>query len=150
MPRPAAALIAVSALVLIALMIQRWAKYFAGWIVWGVPNGLVMASTGHLVNNPAIAVRRSVALAITVLCIVTVLACLRFTGRYKLHVVEILALLTWLVAFTVAANAERFGLPALTIGTLALVFAWWVHRFKPRRHHRVQPQERKLNPTSDC
>jgi len=94
-------------------MIQRLAKYFAGWLGWGVLNGLLMASTGHLVNDPAIAVRRSVALAMSALCIVTVLACQRFTDRYKLHVVEKPALLNWLVAFTVAANAERFGIPAL-------------------------------------
>jgi hypothetical protein len=40
--------IAVSALVVIGLMVQRWAKYFAGWIAWGILNSLMMASSGHL------------------------------------------------------------------------------------------------------
>jgi hypothetical protein len=146
--RPVAASIAVAALAVIALMIQRWAKYFAGWIGYGVLNGLLMASTGHLVNNPAIAVKRSVALAMTGLIVVAVLACLRFTEGYELHVAEKVALLTWLVAFSVAVNAERFGIPALTIGTLALVFAWWLHRLKPRRRHRLLRHERDLNLTS--
>jgi hypothetical protein len=149
-PRPVAALIAASAFVLIALMIQRWARYFAGWIGYGVLNGLLMASTGHILNNPAILVKRSYALEMTGLIIVSVLACLRFTEGYELHVIEKLALLTWLLAFTTSANAEQFGIPALTIGTLALVFAWWLHRFKPRRHHRLPRRERNLNPTPDC
>jgi hypothetical protein len=143
-PKPVAALIAVSAFVLIALMIQRWAKYFAGWIGYGVLNGLLMASTGHILNNPAILVRRSYALEMTGLVIVSGLASLRFAEGYELHVAEKLALLTWLTAFTVAANAERFGIPALTVGTLALVFAWWLHRFKPRRRRHVPRHERKL------
>ena len=31
--------------------------------------------------------------------------------------------MTWILAFTVAANIERFSIPALTVGTLALLFA---------------------------
>jgi hypothetical protein len=103
-PRPVAALIAASAFVLIAVMIQRWARYFAGWIGYGVLNGLLMASTGHILNNPAILVKRSYALEMTGLIIVSVLSCLRFTEGYELHVIGKLALLTWLLAFTVSAS----------------------------------------------
>src|ERR1044071_4771301 len=55
--KPLAFILAAVSLALISLMAQRWAKYFAGWIGYGALNGLLMASTGHLVNNPAIPVR---------------------------------------------------------------------------------------------
>jgi hypothetical protein len=77
-----AGIISVSALVIVGLMVQRWAKYFAGWIAWGVLNSLVMASSGHLLNNPAIPVKRSLALTGAGLCFVAVLVTRRFTKSY--------------------------------------------------------------------
>ena len=136
--RPPAAAIAFSAFILISLMVQRWAKYFAGFIAWGVLNSLIMASNGHLLNNPAIPVRRLYALTMSALCLVSVFASQRFTKTYSLHVAEKVALMVWISAFTLAANAERFSIPALTVGTLALVVAWWSHRSKSRRHSEQQ------------
>jgi hypothetical protein len=83
--KPLAFDLALLSLACIALMVQRWAKYFPGWIGYGVLNGLLVASSGHLVNNPAIPVRRSLALAMTGLCFVSALVCLRFTEAYRLN-----------------------------------------------------------------
>jgi hypothetical protein len=58
LPRAMALGIALVSLAAIFSMIQRWAKYFAGWIGYSVLNGLLMLSSGHLVNNPSIAVPR--------------------------------------------------------------------------------------------
>jgi hypothetical protein len=52
---------------------------------------LMMASSGHLLNNPAIPVRRSFALTMAGLCFVTVFVTRRFTKSYKLHLAEKLA-----------------------------------------------------------
>ena len=149
--RPFAGVIAVSALIFIALMVQRWAKYFAGWIAWGILNSLMMASSGHLLNNPAIQVRRSFALTMAGLCLVTVLVSRRFTKAYKLHLGEKLALMAWIVGFTLAANVERFSIPALGMGTFALVFAWWLRRSKSRRRspRTIQRHEPTLDPPTN-
>jgi hypothetical protein len=149
--RPFAAVIAVAGLVFIALMIQSWAKYFAGWLAWSILNALMMASSGHLLNNPEIPVRRSFALTMAGLCFVTVLTSQRFTRAYKLHMAEKLALMAWIVGFTVGANVERFSIPALAVGTFALVFVWWLHRSKSRRltHNGIQRHEPTLDPPTN-
>jgi hypothetical protein len=131
-----AGLIAGSALVVIGLLVQRWAKYFAGWIAWGILNSLVMASSGHLLNDSAIPVGRSLALTMAGLCFVAVLATRRFTKEYKLHWAEKFALIARIVAFALSANIERFSIPALATGTFALVIAWcWHHSQSRRRGH---------------
>ena len=134
-----AAIIAGCALVIIGLMAQWWAKYFAGWITWGILNSLVMASSGHLLNNPAIPVKRSLAFTMAGLCLVTVRVTWRFAKPYKLYLTERIALMAWIVGFALAANSnvERFSIPALATGTFALVLAWWLHRSQVRRHHSV-------------
>jgi hypothetical protein len=142
-----AGVIAVSWLIVIGLMVQRWAKYFAGWIAWGILNSLMMASSGHLLNNPAIPVRRSFALTMAGLCFVTVFVTRRFTKSYKLHLAEKLALLVWISGFAVAASVERFSIPALSTGTFALVIAWWLRRPGARRRS-YQPSQRP-EPTLD-
>lgn len=149
--RPLAAMIALASLTFIALMVQRWAKHFAGWIAWGVLNSLIMASSGHLLNNPAIPVKRSLALTMAGLCFVTVLVTRRFTKTYKLHLVEKFALTSWIVAFAVAANVERFSIPALAVGTFALAVAWWLHRseLRRRRHQSMQRHEPTLDPPTN-
>ncbi len=50
--------IALGSLALTLSMIQRWAKYFVGWVGYSVLNGLLMVSSGHLVNNSSILVPR--------------------------------------------------------------------------------------------
>jgi hypothetical protein len=65
--RIAALFIALASLGLILSMIRHWAKHFAGWVGYGVLNGLGMASTGHLVNNPSILVPRWWSISGTVL-----------------------------------------------------------------------------------
>lgn len=145
-----AAVIALSAFILIALTVQRWAKYFAGFIGYGVRNSLIMASSGHLLNSPEIPVSRSLALTMGALCLVSALASQRFTETYKLHVVEKAALMTWIVAFTLGANFERFSLSTLSFGTLAMVFAWCLHHFRWQRgNHRIQAQRPGMSTSSD-
>lgn len=145
--RPIAGIIAVASLTFIALMVQRWAKHFAGWIAWGILNSLIMASSGHLLNNPAIPIKRSLALTMAGLCFVTVLVTRQFTRTYKLHLAEKFALIAWIVGFALAVNVEQFSVPALAMGTFALVIVWLLHHSKSRRltHRSIQRPE----PTSD-
>jgi hypothetical protein len=138
-----AGVIAVSALGVIGLMVQRWAKYFVGWIAWGFLNSLIMAGSGHLLNNPTIPVKHSLALTMAALCFATVLVTRHFTEAYQLDLTEKLALMAWIVGFALAANVETFSIPALAAGTFALAIAWWLHRSKSRRRssRNLQRQE---------
>jgi hypothetical protein len=138
--KPLAFVLAAISLTLISVMVQRWAEYLGGWIGYGALNGLLMVSSGHLVNNPAIPVRRSLALMMTGVAILSALVCLRFTEDYKLNVVDKIALVGWVVFFAIAANVEKYGLPAMILGCLGLVFAWLYHRLlnRPVRHRRAQ------------
>jgi hypothetical protein len=95
--KPLAFVLAAISLTLIGVMVQRWAKYLGGWIGYGALNGLLMASSGHLVNNPAIPIRRSLALMMAGVAILTALVCLRFTEDYELNVVDKIALIGWVV-----------------------------------------------------
>ena len=142
--------IAISALGVIGLLVQRWAKYFAGWIAWGFLNSLIMASSGHLLNDPTVPVKHSVALIMAALCFATVLVTRRFREAYQLHLAEKLALMAWIVGFALAANFERFSIPALATATFALAIAWWLHRSKSRRRssRNVQKQETTSGPPS--
>jgi len=126
-------------------MIERWAKYFAGWIGYGVFNGLAMVASGHLVNYPTIPVSRSLALAMTGLTLVSALECLRLTRTYRLNWVDRVALLTWVMALAVAANSERFGLVAFTTSCVGLAIAWLYSR-RVRHPNVVTP--RGANATS--
>lgn len=138
--KPLAFTLAVAAFGCIALMVQRWAKYFAGWIGYGVLNGLMMISSGHLVNNPAVRVSRSFAVTMTALTFVSALACLRFTESYQLTLVDKVAILGWILAFVVAANAERYGLVAFSISCAGLVAAYLYSRSHdhPKRKRRSE------------
>jgi hypothetical protein len=141
--RIAALLIALASLVLIFSMIRYWANHFAGWVGYSVLNGLRMASTGHLVNNPSILVPRWWSISATVLMFIGALVSVRFVKNYTLNVVDKAALMTWLLTFVFALDVESthafyhepLGLGAMFAGTLALVAAWFYHR--STRHHRV-------------
>jgi hypothetical protein len=126
--KPLAFVLAAISLTLIGLMVQRWVKCLGGWIGYGALNGLLMASTGHLLNNPAIPVRRSLALMMTGVAILSALVCLRFTEDYKLNVVDKIALVSWVVFVAIGLNVEKYGLPAMTLGCVGLFFAWLYHR----------------------
>jgi hypothetical protein len=129
-----ASAVALLSLSLIIVTVQRWAKYFAGWMVFGVANALIMASTGHLLNNPAIPVSRTAALAMAGLILIQVLTTMRFTKSYELHLSEKAALIVWMLAFTWVANAPRFMIPGMSIAAAVFAATWWYHRGK-RRHN---------------
>jgi hypothetical protein len=139
----AALFIALASLLLIFSMIRHWAKHFAGWVAYSVLNGLRMASTGHLVNNPSILVPRWWSISATVLMFTSALVSVRFVRNYTLNAVDKAALMTWLLAFTLAVDVESthafyhepLGLGAMFVGTLALVAALLHHR--ATHHHRV-------------
>lgn len=125
-----ALVLASASFAVIALFVQRWAKYFAGWMAWSVFNALVMASSGHMLNNPSVPVPRSVALTMAALMLITVVASVRFGKRYKLNAVDKIALLLWVLAFAIRANTEHYMLPAVTFGCAGLVFASAYHRYR--------------------
>src|SRR5689334_23015199 len=96
--RIAALFIALASLGLILSMSRHWAKHFAGWVRYGVLNGLGMASAGHLVNNPSIVVPRWWSISGTVLMFTSARVSVRFVKNYTLNAVDKAALLTWLLA----------------------------------------------------
>lgn len=132
--RPTGFAVALVSLALIITMVQRWAKYFAGWMAYSVVSALIMASTGHLLNNPAIPVSRTCVLAMAGLISIQVLTTKRFTKDYRLHLDEKAALILWVLAFTWCANAPRFIIPSMSVASAALAAAWWLNRRKRQRH----------------
>jgi len=126
--RPVAALIALTAFGIIAVMLQRWAKYFAGWVIWGVYNSINVATSGHAMNNPSVPVSRPYALAVGAVYLFSVLPTIRFTKEYTLNVADKIALMVWILAFTGAALFPKVGLEILSAGSAALVVAWWLGR----------------------
>jgi len=141
--RTAAFFIAVASLLLIFSMIRYWAKHFGGWVGYSVLNGLLVVSTGHLVNNPSILVPRWWSISTTLLMLTSALVSLRFVKNDTLNAVDKTALMTWLLAFTLAVDVESthgyyhewLGLGAMFVGTLALVTALLYHR--AAHHHPV-------------
>lgn len=142
--RAMASAIALVSLATIFSMIQRWAKYFAGWIGYSILNSLLMLSSGHLVNNPSIAVPRWWSLSAIGMALLSAVTCLRFNGRYQLTALDKSALMVWLLAFTFAVNldparfsyAGQVATAAMWLGCLALGVAWYVHRrASHRRRH---------------
>jgi hypothetical protein len=137
--RIAAFFIALVSVAFIFGTIAHWAKYFPGWLAYSVLSGLLMAGSGHLVNNPSILVPRWWSVSATILISVGALASTRFKN-HALSAIDKAALMTWLLAFvfsigvesTHASYREPLGLGAMFGGTLALVGAWWYHR---RAHH---------------
>ncbi len=136
--RPVAFVLIAVSLALLILTVQRWAKYLGGWIGYGALNGLLMASSGHALNNPAIPVSRSFSLSMTAVAIASALACLRFTEDYKLNLVDKIAVVGWIVGFAVAANVEKLGLAAITLAAIGLVIARLYHGlpWRSARHRR--------------
>jgi hypothetical protein len=84
--RSIAFVVATASFCLIAFFIQRWAKYFAAWMAWSVVNALMMASSGHLINNPSVTVPRSVALIMAGLMVITVIASLPMSSPHRVSV----------------------------------------------------------------
>jgi hypothetical protein len=129
--------VALVSLGLIITMVKWWAKYFAGWMAGGVVNAGIMASSGHLVNNPAIPLSRTYALVMVGLFSIQVLTTKRFTKSYKLYLGEKTALILWVLAFTWAANMPRFAIRSMSIASAALTAACWYHRRKRQRHPHI-------------
>jgi len=150
--RITALFIALGSLALIFSMIRYWAKHFAGWIGYSVLNGLLMASTGHLVNNPSILVPRWWSISATVLMFTGALVSVRFVKNYTLNVVDKAALMTWLLAFVFAVDVESthafyhepLGLGAMFAGTLALLAAWLYHRATHYHRASITPGARSV------
>lgn len=137
LPRPAAFAVGLCSFALISSMVQRWAKYLAGWVWFGVLNSLLVASSGHALNNPSVPIERWFALSMALVWFTSSLASLRFTKSYQLTLLDKSALLTWVLAFTVFANfalasKPTFALVTLAIGSFGLVIAWYYQRY-----HRV-------------
>jgi len=126
--RPVAALIAVTAFGIIAVMVRRWARYFAGWVIWGVYNSILVATSGHAMNNPSVPVSRPYALAVGAVYLFSVLPAVRFAKKYTLNVADKIALMLWILAFTGAALFPKVSLEILSAGSGALVVAWWLSR----------------------
>ena len=143
--KPLALVLAAASFCVIAFFIQRWAKYFAGWMSWSVLSALTMASSGHLLNNPSVPVHRSIALMMAGLMVITVIASVRFANGYKLNAVDKTALLVWVLAFAIGANTERYMVEAVTVGCAGLVLASIYRRYK-HRHSRTRYDHLLVNP----
>ena len=137
---------ALFAFVLVFLLIRWWAKYFAGWIGYSIWNGLLMLSTGHLLNNPSITVPRWWSALTTALVFVSALVCVRFTRTDVLSRIDKASLMFWLVMFTAAIDIDsthtayrrQLGSAAMGLGCLALVLAWFYDRWVGGHHrHRA-------------
>jgi hypothetical protein len=126
--KPLALGLAAISLALITLLAQRWAKFLAGFIGYGVLNGLLMASSGRLLTNTAIPISRLLALTITGIAIVSAFLCRRFTEDYELGLVDRIAVVGWVVCLAVGLNVGKYGLGAKAVGGIGLLFAWWYHR----------------------
>ena len=137
-------LIAAASFGLIALLVQRWAKYFAGWMAFSVGNALRMASSGHMINNPSVPVPRTVALTMAALMLITVGASLRFKKEYTLTPVDKAALLLWVLAFAIGATTERYMLGSVSVGCAGLVLAAAYHCYG---HRRREPNTKSLSQT---
>lgn len=130
--RPLAFGLAAVSLTFITLLVGRWAKYLGGWIGYGALNGLLMATSGHLLNNPLIPVRRSSALSMTGIAVLSAFLCRRFTEDYELSLVDKIAVVGWVVCFAIAANVEKYGLLAIALAGVGLFLAWLHHRLTTR------------------
>lgn len=145
--RPIAAVAALIAFGLIALMVQRWAKYFAGFAIWGVYNSLHVATTGHAVKNPSVPVNRWYALGIGAVYLFSVLPTAHFTKSYKLHLIEKVALLLWILAFTASALFPKMDIAIISAGDVALVIAWWRYRSDQKRTSRATQLKHRTTTT---
>ena len=106
-----------------------------GGALWDC-NGLLMLTSGHLVNNPSIHVLRWWSLSAIAMAVVTAICCVRFGEKYKLTLLDKSALMTWLLTFVLAVNAENVqtvghhvvGAAIMWVGCVAVVIAWVVNR----------------------
>ncbi|MCU1285239.1 MAG: hypothetical protein JWO13_1589 [Acidobacteriales bacterium] len=132
--RPGAFAVALCSFAAIALTVQRWAKYFAGWVGFGVLNSLIIASSGHALNNPSIHVGCGFALSMALVWLTSSITSLRFTNGKELNLLDKSALLSWVLAFAMfanlaLANKPELALAMLSLGSLGLVIAWFFHRY---------------------
>jgi|SRR5579864_2868620 len=150
--RVAVFVVALTSFALIFSLIKLWAKHFAGWVGYSVLNGLLMISSGHLVNNPSVLVPRWWSISVTVLAFVSALVCVRFTKTNLLNRVDQAALMFWVLAFTLAVDVEsthaayrqQFGLAAMFFGCLGLVMAWFYGRTLRNHKRRRTTQMHQL------
>jgi hypothetical protein len=134
-------------------MIDHWARYFAGWVGYSVLNGLLMLTSGHLVNNPSIPVPRWWSLSAIAMAVVTALCCARFSEKYKLTLLDKSALMAWLLAFVLAVNVENVrtvrhhivGAAIMWVGCIAVVIAWAVSRSTSHKQGRIVGTDRVLD-----
>jgi hypothetical protein len=97
-------------------------------VIWGVYNSIIVATSGHAMNNPSVPVSRPYALAAGAVYLFSVLPTVRLTKKYTLNVADKIALMVWILAFTAAALFPKVSLEILSAGSVALVVAWWLGR----------------------
>lgn len=137
-------LMLVLAMVIAIVTMDRWAKVLPGLFGYGVLNGLIMATTGHLVNDSSIRVARGTAVAMTLLGLASAILANTIASR-KLTIFDRVAL-----AGVVSSLLAGIAIPSLTIVsfclmTFFLAAAWGVDRFGTGGRGAGQPLHGRLS-----
>lgn len=119
-----------------AYTVDRWRKALPGLLLLGAFNALVMASSGHMINNPKIAVPREVSISAALLLVTSSILSAHFYDK-PLRLVDRAALLSF-VGFTLFGMLSDFVVTSLLLGALVLFVGYannkiWHGRIKNSR-----------------
>ncbi len=148
----------VSITIMIATM-NRWVKVLAGLLAFGVLNGLISISTGHLLANSDQSMSRLDAVYLTVFFAATAVLASTLRER-KLSVVDRIAILAFVFTFAMlmgyegafrrqGASLTRIEFALMGIGFSCLLIAWGYDRFLRRSDHDLPDRDSHAGPAAD-
>ena len=137
----------VALLVAVGIVVQtveRWKRVLPGLLILAAFNALVMALSGHLINNPRVVISREVSVGAALLFVAASVLSARFYDR-RLGLVDRIAILSYVAFFTWGWLSNLFLTP-LMLGTAVLGAAWLNYHFRRREALQHRP---RLAQTSD-
>ena len=124
----------IAAVTAVATM-ERWVKVLPAFLAYGVLNGVIMLTTGHLVNDASKRIPRSSAIAITLLGAGATVIAATFSTR-KPTGFDRLAGFGVLVSLLLGLVNENYTLWSFGLMFCCLAAAWRMDRV--RRRHRAR------------
>lgn len=121
------------AFVILVLNLQGWAKMLPGFLVLAAFNAVIMAASGHVLNNPSAQVSRSMALGSAIAFAVAAVVSAQFDSR-RLSLLDRVVLVAY-IGFILLGLVSGRVLVSFSLGTVVLAVPWLNRQV--RRAHRT-------------
>lgn len=116
------------AIAVIVLNVRAWIKMLPGVLALGALNALIMAASGHVLNNPSALISRSMAVGSAIALAVAAVISAHFDSKHLTFLDR--AVLVIYVGFVLLGRVTGWVLVSFELGAVALAIPWATGRLR--------------------